>query len=36
MILLMLHALTQVAPAVLTLAAARIFAAMFWADSRAH
>jgi hypothetical protein len=32
----MLHAFTHLIPAVLTLAAATIFAAMFWANSRAH
>jgi hypothetical protein len=33
---MMLHALTDLIPALLTLAAAAIFAAMLWADSRAH
>jgi hypothetical protein len=34
--LAMLHALTDLTPALITLGAAVIFAAMFWADSRAH
>jgi hypothetical protein len=32
----MLHTLAHVVPALLTLAAAALFAAMYWADSRAH